>query len=69
MNCIVGKSSVFEQSKPGGSTEAHTVKIVIPENDDILRCPAASDGENVSHSASCLLQLYSRRGVLIIPEN
>ena len=53
MNCIVGKSSVFEQSKPGGSTEAHTVKIVIPENDDILRCPAASDGENVSHSASC----------------
>lgn len=54
MNCIVGKSSVFEQSKPGGSTEAHTVKIVIPENDDILRCPAASDGENVSHSASCL---------------
>lgn len=40
---------MFEQSKPGTTAEVPTVKINIPENDDILRCPAASDGENVSH--------------------
>lgn len=42
---------MFEQSKPGTTAEVPTVKINIPENDDILRCPAASDGENVSHCA------------------
>jgi hypothetical protein len=42
---------VFEQSKTGAVSDgaAPTVKINIPENEDILRCPAASDGENVGH--------------------
>ena len=48
--CIVGKSSVFEQSKAGPVPDAPAVKINIPENEDILRCPVASDGENVSIS-------------------
>ncbi|XP_061164591.1 pre-mRNA cleavage complex 2 protein Pcf11-like [Saccostrea echinata] len=42
-----GKSIVFEQSKPSTVPDTAAVKINIPENDDILRCPAASDGENV----------------------